>query len=155
MMCGVSGSGKTTYAKDREKEGYVRLSIDEQVWEEYGQINVDFPSKSYERYTELIEGKLRIRLIELLQIGENVVLDFSFWNREKRMEYRALIENHHGIVKLIYLKASLSVLQSRLQKRNQEVQANAPYEITDKILQTFYSGFDEPQNEGEIVIEQS
>ena len=29
MMCGICGSGKTTYAKQKEKEGYVRLSIDE------------------------------------------------------------------------------------------------------------------------------
>ena len=26
MMCGICGSGKTTYAKQKEKEGYVRLS---------------------------------------------------------------------------------------------------------------------------------
>ena len=30
MMCGICGSGKTTYAKQKEKEGYVRLSIDEE-----------------------------------------------------------------------------------------------------------------------------
>ena len=28
MMCGVCGSGKTTYAKKKEQEGYIRLSID-------------------------------------------------------------------------------------------------------------------------------
>ena len=32
MMCGICGSGKTTYAKQKEKEGYVRLSIDEEMW---------------------------------------------------------------------------------------------------------------------------
>lgn len=26
MMCGVCGSGKTTYAKKKEQEGYIRLS---------------------------------------------------------------------------------------------------------------------------------
>lgn len=25
MMCGVCGSGKTTYAKKKEQEGYIRL----------------------------------------------------------------------------------------------------------------------------------
>ena len=30
MMCGVCGSGKTTYAKKKEQEGYIRLSIDEE-----------------------------------------------------------------------------------------------------------------------------
>ena len=32
MMCGVCGAGKTTYAKKKEKEGYIRLSIDEEMW---------------------------------------------------------------------------------------------------------------------------
>ena len=31
MMCGVCGSGKTTYAKEKEQEGYIRLSIDEEM----------------------------------------------------------------------------------------------------------------------------
>jgi len=31
MMCGVCGSGKTTYAKQKEEEGYIRLSIDEEM----------------------------------------------------------------------------------------------------------------------------
>ena len=31
MMCGVCGSGKTTYAKKKEQEGYIRLSIDEEM----------------------------------------------------------------------------------------------------------------------------
>ena len=28
MMCGICGSGKTTYAKKKEQEGYIRLSRD-------------------------------------------------------------------------------------------------------------------------------
>ena len=36
MMCGVCGSGKTTYAKKKEQEGYIRLSIDEEIWKLYG-----------------------------------------------------------------------------------------------------------------------
>ena len=32
-MCGIAGAGKTTYAKALEASGWVRLSIDEEVWE--------------------------------------------------------------------------------------------------------------------------
>ena len=32
MMCGVAGAGKTTLAKQLEAAGYLRLSIDEEVW---------------------------------------------------------------------------------------------------------------------------
>ena len=32
MLCGIAGSGKTTLAKRLEKMGFLRLSIDEEVW---------------------------------------------------------------------------------------------------------------------------
>lgn len=32
MMCGVAGSGKTTFSLELEKVGFVRLSIDEEIW---------------------------------------------------------------------------------------------------------------------------
>ncbi|MGB2992314.1 MAG: AAA family ATPase, partial [Paenisporosarcina sp.] len=32
MMCGVAGSGKTTFSQLLETEGFVRLSIDEEIW---------------------------------------------------------------------------------------------------------------------------
>lgn len=31
MMCGVAGSGKTTFSQQLEKEGFIRLSIDEEI----------------------------------------------------------------------------------------------------------------------------
>ncbi|MET8625960.1 AAA family ATPase [Kitasatospora sp. NPDC004669] len=36
LMCGLPGAGKTTYAKELERRGYVRLSIDEVVWQRIG-----------------------------------------------------------------------------------------------------------------------
>ena len=48
MMCGVCGSGKTTYAKKKEKEGYIRLSIDEEMWKLHGRKGMDYPDNQYE-----------------------------------------------------------------------------------------------------------
>ena len=47
MMCGVCGSGKTTYAKKKEQEGYIRLSIDEEMWKLYGRKGFDNPEEQY------------------------------------------------------------------------------------------------------------
>lgn len=49
MMCGVCGSGKTTYAKKKEQEGYIRLSIDEEMWKLYGRKGIDYPEEQYEK----------------------------------------------------------------------------------------------------------
>ncbi|MGE7823289.1 AAA family ATPase [Paenibacillus sp. NPDC093718] len=40
MMCGVAGSGKTTFAQRLEQRGFVRLSIDEEM-KKYGLQMVD------------------------------------------------------------------------------------------------------------------
>ena len=44
MMCGVAGSGKTTFSQLLEKEGFVRLSIDEEIWATNGRWGIDFPN---------------------------------------------------------------------------------------------------------------
>ncbi|WP_346775363.1 AAA family ATPase [Bacillus sp. RO2] len=44
-MCGVAGSGKTTFSQQLEKEGFVRLSIDEEIWATNGRYGIDSPWK--------------------------------------------------------------------------------------------------------------
>ncbi|WP_224773312.1 AAA family ATPase [Metabacillus idriensis] len=44
MMCGVAGSGKTTFAQQLEKKGFVRLSIDEEIWSSKGHYFIDYPA---------------------------------------------------------------------------------------------------------------
>ena len=59
MMCGVCGSGKTTYAKKKEQEGYIRLSIDEEMWKLYGRKGIDYPEEQYEKLSEQVEAALQ------------------------------------------------------------------------------------------------
>ncbi len=152
MMCGVCGSGKTTYSKRKEAEGYIRLAIDEEMWKRYGRKGVDYPEDQYEELSEQVEESLREKLLELLEDGKNVVIDFSFWSKENRSFYRKLIEKAGGTVELVYMKASLATLRKRLEKRNLHLNANSPFVITDEILEHHYYGFQEPCGEGEIVI---
>lgn len=96
MMCGICGSGKTTYAKQKEKEGYVRLSIDEEMWKTYGRKGIDYPNEQYEKLSEIVEMALQKELLSLIQQGKQVVLDFSFWNKANRAYYKRLIEKAGG-----------------------------------------------------------
>lgn len=151
MMCGVCGSGKTTYAKKKEEEGYTRLSIDEEMWNAYGRKGVDYPDSQYEELSEKAESVLMERLIALLKDGKNAVIDFSFWNKEKRKVYKSIIEKYGSTAELIYMKADIETLRKRLKKRNMLLNANSPFIITDEILEHHYNGFQEPCGEGEIV----
>ena len=152
MMCGVCGSGKTTYAKQKEKEGYIRLSIDEEMWNIYGQKGVDYPEEQYDELSDKFEHILRQRMISLIKDEKNVVVDFSFWNKDNRNLYKNIIENTGGAVELVYMKASIELLCNRLQKRNLSLHANSPFIITDEILEHHYNEFQEPKYEGETVL---
>lgn len=152
MMCGVCGSGKTTYAKQKEKNGYVRLSIDEELWKTYGRKGIDYPDSRYEELSEKVEAMLCERLIRFMKDGKNVVIDFSFWSKENRDFYREIIAKAGGTAELVYMKASKETLQKRLKKRNTLLNANSPFIITNEILEHHYNNFEEPQGEGEIIL---
>ncbi|MEH6991496.1 ATP-binding protein [Neobacillus drentensis] len=153
MMCGVAGSGKTTFEQQLEKEGFVRLSIDEEIWATNGRYGIDFPVEKYEKYKEDAERKLWNQLVKLIQDKQRVVVDFSFWQLSRRNQYKQLIEEAGGKWKLIYLKVHPNVLRERLKIRSQRFDANAAFTITEEILTSFLSGFEAPIGEGEIVIE--
>jgi predicted kinase len=152
MMCGVAGSGKTTFSQLLEKEGFVRLSIDEEIWAVNGRYGIDFPLEKIEEYKKVAESKLRNYLIELIHDKQQVVIDFSFWDRARRDQYKQLIEKAGGKWKLIYIQVHPDDLRERLKKRNKRFDANA-FPITEEVLTSYLNGFEIPKGEGEIVIE--
>ena len=151
MMCGVAGSGKTTFSQQLEKAGFVRLSIDEEIWATNGRYGVDFSMDKIEEYKIAAERKLRNYLIKLIHDKQQVVIDFSFWNRKKREQYKQLIDKSGGKWKLIYLKVHPDDLRERLKIRNKRFDANA-FPITEDTLTSYLRGFETPIGEGEIVI---
>lgn len=152
MMCGLAGSGKTTFSQELEKEGFVRLSIDEEIWASHGRYGLDYPIEKIEEYKMEAENKLRNLLIKLISDKKQVVIDFSFWERTKRDQYKQLIENSGGKWKLIYLKVHPDDLRERLKIRSKRLDANA-FPVTEEILDSYLNGFEIPKDEGEIVIE--
>ena len=62
MMCGVAGSGKTTFSQQLEKEGFLDLSIDEEIWATNGRYGIDFPNEKIEEYKKVAGRKLRNHL---------------------------------------------------------------------------------------------
>lgn len=152
LMCGVAGAGKTTYAKDLETEGYVRLSVDEEIWHRFGRYGVDYEPDQYEEHTEVARRALRERLLSLVAEGRDVVIDSSFWQRSRRQAYKELIEQAGGCWRLVYLKADPALLRQRLRTRAERFDANAAFPITDELLDRYLQAFEPPFGEGEEVI---
>ena len=96
------------------------------------------------------ELKLYKELVNLLKEKRNVVIDFSFWQRKKRNDYKKLIEDGGGEWRLIYLKVHPNDLRERLRIRSQRFDANAAFTITEEILSAFLKGFEVPTGEGKL-----
>ena len=47
LLCGLAGSGKTTYAQGLAVAGHVRLSIDAEVWSWFGRFGIDYEPARY------------------------------------------------------------------------------------------------------------
>jgi predicted kinase len=152
LMCGIAGSGKTTYAKDLEAKGYVRLSVDEEIWHRFGRYGVDYEADEYERHTEVAREAVRERLLSLLAEGRDVVVDSSFWRRSRRQEFKQLVEQAGGRWRLVYLRADPALLRVRLRERVERFDANAAFPITEELLARYLESFEPPSGEGEELI---
>ncbi len=127
LMCGIAGSGKTTFSQNLEKDGFVRLSIDEEVWSMNGRYGIDYPAEKYREYLDEAHIRLRNKLVKLIQDNKQVVVDSSFWQRSERDEFKQLVEKSGGKWRLIYLKVHPDELRKRLKIRSQRFDAISFY----------------------------
>ncbi|KAI1801223.1 P-loop containing nucleoside triphosphate hydrolase protein [Daldinia bambusicola] len=158
MTCGIAGAGKSTLSKAilSAHPNFERLSADATIAARHGIYGVDYPPEKYEEFLEEASDECEARLIELLREGKkDLVLDRSFYSKEFREETKKLIEDNGGRWVLIYIHVkSKELLWDRIISRRQKgINADCAYEITRKILDGYWDGFEAPVNEGEIVIE--
>lgn len=155
MLCGLTGAGKTTMARRLAEPGLQRLSVDQIIHQRFGRQDEDFPTSDYLRLHAQVISELDERLVQMLEQGRNVILDYGreFWTRQSRDRYKRLIEEHGGCWKLIYLRADRELLLERLRERNRCRGADAFY-VTEKRLDQFMAQFEEPHDELEIVEQQ-
>ncbi len=136
-MCGPSGSGKSTHARGLESEGMVRLSFDAEMWHR----GISSVPLSSELRSE-IEAELRARLLELVAAGRDVVLDFSFWSRRMREDYRRLLEPTGVVPETIYLATDRETVLDRLRTRRGSHRDD--YVLPDELAAQYFDHFEPP-----------
>jgi predicted kinase len=112
FMCGPAGSGKSTVARQYERQGMTRLSFDQEAWSR-GITTMPLPRDVHRD----IEHVLRARLVDLVQAGADVVLDFSFWSRRMRDEYRDLLRPLGVVPETVYLATDRATALQRIEAR--------------------------------------
>lgn len=150
LTCGPAGSGKTTFSKQLEAQGYVRLSIDEEVWKRI-QAGVLTPESDVHLVSLSIEEDLRARLVDLVRQGRNVVVDFSFWKRSARDAYRQIVTENGGQAELVYFRVPPNVLRERVSERSSQGGANA-VDVDKVTLDRYISGFEVPGEDEQVIV---
>lgn len=139
LMCGPGGAGKTTYAKRLEREGWTRLSFEVEFWDRGV---TTMPS------TELVAevaAELKARLPRLVAEGNDVVLDFGFWFRRQRDEFRALLAPLGVVPKTVYIATSLETILSRVGDRHGRSADDWP--LTGATATEYFEKFEPPTPE--------
>ena len=82
LIVGFIGFGKTTIAKEIEKNfSAIRFTHDDIMFERYGPNPDDFQTKF-----NIVDNYIRTEAEKYIKMGKDVILDYGFWNHEKRDE---------------------------------------------------------------------
>ena len=146
LMCGPSGAGKSTYARRLESEGMVRLSFDVEMWRR-GISTVPLPPEVRAE----IEAGLRARLLELVAAGRDVVLDFSFWSRRMRDDYRRLLAPTGVVPETVYLATDRDTVLARMRTRRGSHPDD--YVLPEELAAQHFDHFEPPtEDEGPLTV---
>jgi predicted kinase len=140
FMCGPAGSGKSTYARQLEAQGMTRLSFDVELWHR-GITTTPAPPEVLDE----VEAVLRARLLELVDAGTDVVLDFSFWSRRMREQYRALLEPTGVIPETVYLAVDRETVLHRVRARRGRHPDD--HVLSDEVVLQYFDHFEPPTSQ--------
>ena len=147
LLAGLPGSGKTTYAKALESEGVVRLAVEE-IQSRHGVFGVDYPDEAHFDYLAGVLDEINRQLIDHVEAGHDVVLDYGLGQREERDFYKSLVEEHGGQWCLIHFSVDHTELIRRLEQRNARSDIRT---TTPAMLDMMASVSQDPHGEGETV----
>ena len=141
LMVGLPCSGKTTLAKKLEREHCaLRLTPDEWHIHLFGQ---DAEELEHDARHSLIEMLLWNVASRALELGTNVILDFGFWAREEREDYRSRAKKLGARSEVHFLDVPTDELMHRLRARN--AQSSPPrFYIPEEKMMPWIAFFQKP-----------
>lgn len=124
----------------------VRLSFDQTAWDRGHR---EMPLADDVR--EAIDHELRERLTELAAAGEDVVLDFSFWSRAMRDDWRRLLAPHGIKPEIHYLATPRDVVLERV--RGRVARHGDDFRLEEATAASYFDNFEPPTaDEGTITV---
>lgn len=145
MMVGLPGSGKTTEAKKLEQEHKaLRLTPDEWQYFLFGH-DIHEPEHD-ERHTKIEELMWEVA-VKVLKSGCDVILDFGFWTKSERDEFRRKARALGSDSKIHYMNTPNDVIWERLEARNRLAGKNSVFYVGRKEFDEWSGLFEIPTKE--------
>ncbi|MGC4804533.1 AAA family ATPase [Micromonospora sp. DT233] len=149
LLVGLPGSGKSTYARALEREGVLRLSVDEQLIARHGRLGKDYPEGRHLELLGPVVEAVRGQLVAAVSSGRSIVLDHGLGQRREREEYKQLVTDLGATWRLVHFQVGRDELLRRLALRN----ADAAHGVIDpELLDWIARTSEDPHGEGEEVV---
>ena len=129
MLVGIPASGKTTIAKEYEKNGY--------VWHSSDEIRLEFLLPQTKEGNIETFNILHKRVHEDLKNGKNVIYDATNMSRKRRIGFLRSLNKIECFKKCIFTLASIETCKERNLKRENPV----PDDVYDKMVSIFSAPF--------------
>ncbi len=141
LIVGLPCSGKTTLAHQLEQErAALRLNLDAWHIRLFGQ---DAAEPEHDARHRLIETLLWTIARRALELGTNVILDYGFWAREERENYRARAKQLGASSEVHFLDVPPEELLRRLARRNAQHSLTDFY-IPEEMMHPWMAFFQKP-----------
>jgi predicted kinase len=141
LMVGLPCSGKTTLARKLEVErSALRLTPDEWQIPLFGQ---DAEEPEHDARHGLIEAMLWDLAARALALGTNVILDFGFWAREEREDFRQRAKKLGAGSEVHFCDVPEAELMRRLAARN-AFASQETFHITEEMMRPWIVFFQPP-----------
>ena len=144
LIVGLPCSGKTTLARELEKKySALRLTPDEWHIPLFGH---DMNDKDHDARHELVESLLWDLAAKVLVLGVDVILDFGFWGRSERDDFRSRAAKLGADFKIHFLDVPEEMLLERLAARNAQL-PQGTFRIPEAKLKEWILLFEPPSQE--------
>ena len=145
LMIGLPCSGKTTLARQLEQvHSALRLTPDDWHTRLFGH---DVEDAEHDARHSLIGSMLWDIAARALVLGVNVILDFGFWAKVEREDYRARAARLGASSEIHFLDVSEAELLERLATRNATLPPGAAW-IPEAMMKLWFPIFQPPLLKG-------
>ena len=148
FICGFIGSGKTTYAKELAKvHNAFRFSIDEWMISLYGE---HMEREVFDHRLATLQELFKESALQFFSLGVPVIFDFGFWRKSDREAFINWASSVGADSEVCCLDVAFGTCKQRALARNSDL-AGKSYEMTPEMLDLFWSWFEAPTSDENVV----